>query len=88
MAIEIADLNKFYGAFHVLHDTNLKVRQDKRMVLCGLSGFGKSTPIRCINRLEIAERGRSGVGFLELIRLTLAPYPLTLFTIFCWSTAA
>ncbi|WKL55681.1 amino acid ABC transporter ATP-binding protein [Pseudomonas kielensis] len=55
--VDIAALNKFYGAFHVLHDINLQVREGERIVLCGPSGSGKSTLIRCINRLEIAEKG-------------------------------
>ena len=55
---DIAGLNKFYGTFHVLHNIDLKVREGEHIVLCGPSGSGKSTLIRCINRLEIAEKGR------------------------------
>lgn len=57
IVVEIAGLNKYYGNFQVLHDIDLKVRQGERIVLCGPSGSGKSTLIRCISRLEIAEKG-------------------------------
>ncbi|WP_309475974.1 amino acid ABC transporter ATP-binding protein [Pseudomonas protegens] len=70
VVIDIAGLNKFYGAFHVLHDIDLKVRQGERIVLCGPSGSGKSTLIRCINRLEIAEKGRILVDRTDLSQNT------------------
>ena len=70
VVIDIAGLNKFYGAFHVLHDIDLKVRQGERIVLCGPSGSGKSTLIRCINRLEIAETGRILVDRTDLSQNT------------------
>ncbi len=70
MAIEIAGLNNFYGAFHVLHDIDLKVRQGERIVLCGPSGSGKSTLTRCINRLEIAEKGQILVDRTDLSQNT------------------
>ncbi|WP_068584336.1 amino acid ABC transporter ATP-binding protein [Pseudomonas sp. B11] len=70
VVIDIAGLNKFYGAFHVLHDIDLKVRQGERIVLCGPSGSGKSTLIRCINRLEIAEKGQILVDRTDLAQNT------------------
>jgi polar amino acid transport system ATP-binding protein len=57
VAVDIKGLNKWYGAFQVLHGIDLEVRQGERIVLCGPSGSGKSTLIRCISRLEIAEQG-------------------------------
>ncbi|WP_241109635.1 amino acid ABC transporter ATP-binding protein [Pseudomonas sp. MPFS] len=70
VVIDIAGLNKFYGAFHVLHDIDLKVRQGERIVLCGPSGSGKSTLIRCINRLEIAQKGQILVDRTDLAQNT------------------
>ena len=64
--IDIEGLNKHYGAFHVLRDINLQVREGERIVLCGPSGSGKSTLIRCINRLEIAEQGTIQVAGIDL----------------------
>lgn len=66
--IDIEGLNKHYGAFHVLRDINLQVREGERIVLCGPSGSGKSTLIRCINRLEIAEQGSVHVDGIDLAK--------------------
>src|SRR5580693_4798818 len=66
VAIEIIDLNKWFGSFHVLRDINLKVMRGERIVVCGPSGSGKSTMIRCINRLEEHQQGRIVVDGLEL----------------------
>ena len=52
VAIEIQNMNKWYGTFHVLRDIDLTVYQGERIVVCGPSGSGKSTLIRCINALE------------------------------------
>ena len=50
--IQMIDVNKWYGNFHVLKEINLTVHKGERIVICGPSGSGKSTLIRCINRLE------------------------------------
>ena len=56
-AIEITDLNKYYGAFHALRGINLTVSRGEKVVVCGPSGSGKSTMIRCINQLEEHDSG-------------------------------
>ena len=65
-AVEIAGLNKWYGDFHVLRDINLEVKRGERIVICGPSGGGKSTLLRCINRLEDWQSGRIVVDGIEL----------------------
>ncbi len=55
--IEINQMNKWYGSFHVLKDINLTVHKGERIVICGPSGSGKSTLIRCINALEEHQEG-------------------------------
>ena len=65
-ALELNDLNKWYGDFHVLRDINLKVRGGERIVICGPSGSGKSTMIRCINRLEEHQGGQIFVDGVEV----------------------
>ncbi|MBI4184933.1 MAG: amino acid ABC transporter ATP-binding protein [Proteobacteria bacterium] len=64
--IELVEVNKWFGDFHVLKDINLTVRRGERVVVCGPSGSGKSTMIRCINRLESHQRGRILVDGIEL----------------------
>ena len=64
--IRIVNLNKWFGAFHVLRDIDLEVAPRERIVICGPSGSGKSTLIRCINRLEEHQRGSIVVDGTEL----------------------
>ena len=66
VAVEMVDMNKWYGEFHVLRDINLKVMRGERIVIAGPSGSGKSTMIRCINRLEEHQKGRIVVDGIEL----------------------
>eukprot|EP01034_Spumella_vulgaris_P003367 gene3367-4336_t len=64
--IELIGLNKWFGAFHVLKDIDLRVQEGERIVVCGPSGSGKSTMIRCINRLEEHQKGKIVVDGIEL----------------------
>jgi ABC-type polar amino acid transport system ATPase subunit len=64
--IEIDNLNKWYGDFHVLKDINLSVNKGEVVVVIGPSGSGKSTLIRCVNRLEEHQEGRITVDGTEL----------------------
>ena len=57
LCIEIRNMNKWYGDFHVLKNINLEVTRGEKIVICGPSGSGKSTMIRCINRLEEHQQG-------------------------------
>src|ERR1700688_3607967 len=66
VAIEIVGLNKWFGAFHVLRDVSLQVMRGARIVICGPSGGGKSTLLRCINRIESWQEGRLIVDGVEL----------------------
>ena len=66
IAVEIVDMNKWFGAFHALRDINLTVYERERIVICGPSGSGKSTLIRCINRLEEHQSGTITVEGTEL----------------------
>ncbi|MEU2913408.1 amino acid ABC transporter ATP-binding protein [Streptomyces massasporeus] len=55
--IELRDVNKHFGALHVLQDINLTVDRGEVVVVIGPSGSGKSTLCRAINRLETIESG-------------------------------
>src|SRR5260370_1790389 len=65
VAIEIIGLNKWFGAFHVLRDVSLRVMRGERIVICGPSGGGKSTLLRCINRIENWQPARLILDRLE-----------------------
>lgn len=64
--IEIQNLDKWYGDFKVLHHINLVVHQGEKIVICGPSGSGKSTLIRCVNRLEVHQKGSIFIDGTEL----------------------
>jgi len=64
--IQLDNVNKWYGQFHVLRDVTLQVNKGEKVVVCGPSGSGKSTMIRCINRLEEHQQGRIVVDGIEL----------------------
>ena len=64
--IEIKGMHKWFGSFHVLKNISLNVKQGERIVICGPSGSGKSTLIRCINRLEVHQKGDIIVNDTEL----------------------
>ena len=66
LCIEIRNMNKWYGDFHVLKNINLEVSRGEKIVICGPSGSGKSTMIRCINRLEEHQQGVIIVDGIEL----------------------
>jgi general L-amino acid transport system ATP-binding protein len=65
--IEIKNLNKWYGDFHVLNDINLNVKKGEIIVVCGPSGSGKSTLIRCINYLEQFQQGTIKVDGIDVV---------------------
>ena len=56
-AIQITELNKWYGDFHALKNINLSIENGERVVICGPSGSGKSTLIRCVDALESHNSG-------------------------------
>ena len=65
-AISISALNKYYGAHHALRDINLEVPRGQTLVICGPSGSGKSSLIRCINGLEDYASGELVVLGLDI----------------------
>jgi general L-amino acid transport system ATP-binding protein len=64
--IELGGVDKFFGDFQALKDINMAVGRQEVVVVIGPSGGGKSTLIRCINRLEKHDRGRIVVDGIEL----------------------
>ena len=64
--IEMTDVNKWYGNFHVLKSINLKINRGERIVICGPSGSGKSTLVRCLNGLENHQKGTITIDGISL----------------------
>jgi general L-amino acid transport system ATP-binding protein len=55
--ILLEHVGKSFGDFQVLQDINLSVAPGEKIVICGPSGSGQSTLIRCINRLAPHDTG-------------------------------
>jgi glutamate/aspartate transport system ATP-binding protein len=55
--IDIQNVNKWFGDFHVLKDASIRVAKGEVIVVCGPSGSGKSTLIKCVNGLEPFQEG-------------------------------
>jgi polar amino acid transport system ATP-binding protein len=66
--LRIEGLNKWYGDYHALRDVDLAASAQERIVVCGPSGSGKSSLIRCINGIEDFQ-----AGSLEVCGTKLSP---------------
>jgi glutamate transport system ATP-binding protein len=56
--VQLENVNKHFGALHVLKNINLTVSRGEVLVVIGPSGGGKSTLCRAINRLETIDDGK------------------------------
>jgi ABC-type polar amino acid transport system ATPase subunit len=64
--LRIHALNKWYGQYHALRDIHLSVRERERIVICGPSGSGKSSLIRCVNGIESFDAGSLQVAGIDI----------------------
>ncbi|MBB1253033.1 amino acid ABC transporter ATP-binding protein [Streptomyces alkaliterrae] len=55
--VVLDNVNKHFGALHVLQDIDLTIAKGEVVVVIGPSGSGKSTLCRTINRLETIDSG-------------------------------
>jgi len=58
MLLRVEDIHKRYGKDQVLAGVSFGMMKGETKVIIGPSGTGKSTLLRCINRLTPADRGR------------------------------
>ncbi len=56
--LRVEDIHKRYGSEEVLKGVSFEMLKGETKVVIGPSGTGKSTLLRCINRLTPADRGR------------------------------
>ena len=52
VALQVKNLNLYYGQSQALHDINLNVPRGQVLAFIGPSGCGKSTLLRCFNRMN------------------------------------
>ena len=64
--LKIEDIHKNYGGLEVLKGISLEVRKGETKVIIGPSGTGKSTLLRCINRLTPLDKGRVWLDGVEV----------------------
>lgn len=67
--VNVTDLNKSFGANHVLRGINLHVQRGEVVCIIGPSGSGKSTLLRCVNMLEKPSSGTIVVLGRELTHI-------------------
>ncbi|MBR4034724.1 MAG: amino acid ABC transporter ATP-binding protein [Clostridia bacterium] len=60
--LEIKNLRKRFGDFEVLKGIDLSLKKGEVLSIIGSSGGGKTTLLRCLNFLEIANSGLITVG--------------------------
>lgn len=60
--IKIENLHKKFGDTEVLKGIDLEVKKGEVVAIIGPSGTGKSTLLRCINYLEVPDKGVITVG--------------------------
>ncbi|MGW6703419.1 amino acid ABC transporter ATP-binding protein [Streptomyces sp. NPDC054956] len=64
--VVLSNVNKHFGALHVLQDIDLSIARGEVVVVIGPSGSGKSTLCRTINRLETIDSGTITVDGKQL----------------------
>lgn len=55
--IKVENLHKSFHSLHVLKGIDLEVKKGEIVSIIGPSGSGKSTLLRCLNHLEVADKG-------------------------------
>ena len=68
-ALEIANLQAWYGESHILHNVNLSVDQGEVVTLLGRNGAGRTTTLRAIMGLTGARKGSIKINGTEAIGL-------------------
>ena len=68
-ALEISNLQAWYGESHILHNVNISVQPGEVVTLLGRNGAGRTTTLRAIMGLTGARKGSIKVNGVEAIDL-------------------
>jgi len=68
-ALQISNLQTWYGESHILHDVNLTVQPGEVVTLLGRNGAGRTTTLRAIMGLTGARKGSIKINGVEAIGL-------------------
>ena len=66
-ALEITNLQAWYGESHILHNVNLSVNQGEVVTLLGRNGAGRTTTLRAIMGLTGTRKGSIKINGVEAI---------------------
>ena len=66
VTLKVENIHKSYGREKVLRGISFKVKKGETKVIIGPSGTGKSTLLRCVNRLTIPDLGRIWLDGVEI----------------------
>lgn len=67
MKIQARDIRKSFGSLEVLKGLSLEVAQGEVVAMIGSSGSGKSTFLRCLNKLETIDSGEVLINGHKLV---------------------
>ncbi|TGR64735.1 ATP-binding cassette domain-containing protein [bacterium M00.F.Ca.ET.194.01.1.1] len=65
-ALEATEIHKSFGPLHVLKGVSVQARSGDVVAILGSSGSGKSTFLRCLNLLEMPDKGKVSLTGEEL----------------------
>jgi branched-chain amino acid transport system ATP-binding protein len=68
-ALEMANLQAWYGESHILHNVNLTVGQGEVVTLLGRNGAGRTTTLRAIMGLTGTRKGSIKINGVEAINM-------------------
>ncbi len=64
--IRIENVHKSFGQLEVLKGVSVRIAPKETVCLIGSSGSGKTTLLRCLNLLEVPEKGEIWIGGQEI----------------------
>ncbi|MCR4962659.1 MAG: amino acid ABC transporter ATP-binding protein [Firmicutes bacterium] len=74
--IRMINIHKSFGDVHVLEGVNLNVHRGEVIAVIGPSGSGKSTLLRCINKLELVNKGAIEIEGTIIESVDMPDYPV------------